>query len=141
MSVNSSLHIDRLNKKINAFSSVSTKVTGKRPIHRMIREYAEIQSKIVELIPMMDFVQLQNLKIINNQVKLISEAKCSYYLTSSFGVFKRIYSCFLNAIFFGMWTSSGHLGLVLSQQVAAQIESREMALQAQSQMTGNNLTG
>lgn len=123
------LPIANFNKKLNEYCSIQTKVVGKRPIHMLIREYAKHQHQIIDLINKIDLPDLLQLKKINNQINQISIAKCIYYDTTKFGFLKRIYSCFLNAVFFGKCMSSGQLGLSLSEQLSIQIENREQVLQ------------
>lgn len=116
--------LKHLSKGLDEFCSMPVKVVGKRPIYKLVREYAKCEHLIIDSLVTFNSLELQTLKKINRQVKEISENKCTYYDTAPFGLLKRIYSCFLNAMYFGRFASSGSLGLTLSAKLAEQIENR-----------------
>lgn len=126
--INSLPFLKQFSKRLDEFYSIKSKVVGKHPIHKIIREYAKHQHQIIDAMETLNLSELQALKKINQRIKYISQNKCTYYRNTSFGFIKRIYSCFLNAIYFGNWASSGSLGLTLSEKLAVQIENRENIL-------------
>lgn len=126
MTIASLPFFEKTNKRLDEFCLLSseTKVVGKLPIHSFIREYAQNEHKIIEVMEKLDFSELQALKRLNRNISRISQDKCTYYSTSFLGALKRITSCFFNAIYFGKWQSSGQLGSILSEKIGIQIDNR-----------------
>lgn len=126
--VNTPDFLRHLSKSLDDFFLTPVKIVGKRPIYKIIREYVKCQYRLNDSLAHFNAQELQALKKINRQVKVISEDKCNYYDTTQYGLLKRIYSCSLNAIYFGRFASSGSLGIELSKEIDKQIEIREKAL-------------